>query len=384
MPDIGIDRKKQRLITFLFFFLSGIVSATWSSRIPDIQQKLHLSNARLGTVLFFIPVGMVTGLSFASWIVANYGPRKILLASCLLCCACLSFSAFSNFEWQLIIVLFFLGIGRTVYNLAANASAIDVQQLYTRPIISGFHGIWSVACFIGGGLSTWLLINNISLNIHFVIISAVVSIICLWLFARQPEELIHQQKRPFFVMPDKYLLLLGSIGLCSMLCEGAVFDWSVNYFEKAVHAPKSLRTLGYLCFIITMACGRLVGDQFVHKYGAYKIIFINGLLMTVGFAIASLLPYLIPAAIGFLLVGVGDSILIPVIFLLAAKSKKMPPAYAISSVTLIGYTGFLIGPLLIGNIAQQWSFTSALFILSILSFFVVLLSSQIKKLIARE
>jgi fucose permease len=189
-----------------------------------------------------------------------------------------------------------------------------------------------------------------------------------------------KEKRPFFVKPDAYRFLLGLMGLCSMLAEGAMFDWSVNYFENVIKAEKSFRTAGYLSFVITMALGRLVGDGLVHRFGVYSMLMINGAMMASGFLLMATFPYVLPAAFGCLLIGAGDSILVPVVYLLAAKSKKMTPNYAISSVTLIGYTGFLIGPLLIGNVSQRVGMGVAFYILSAFSLLIVFLTIRVKNM----
>jgi fucose permease len=281
---------------------------------------------------------------------------------------------------MMMLVLFLFGIGRTVLNLSANTGAIEVQQLYERPIISSFHGTWSLACLIAAGIGQVSIIFDIIPGWQFSIIAFGV-IICVIFFTR--KRTTHQRSaegRPFFVKPDKYLFLLGLIALCSMLCESAMFDWSVNYFEKIVQAKKSLVTIGYIGFITTMAGGRLIGDRFIHKFGVYRVLVFCGTLMALGFTIAAMFPFLVTAALGFLLIGMGDSVLVPVIYMLASKSKKMPPSYALSSVTLIGYTGFLIGPLLIGNVSEWLGMPAAFFILSGASLSIVILSLQVRKI----
>jgi len=373
-------RRKQRWIIIAFFFFSGILAATWTSRIPDIQQKLALNNAALGTVLFTIPVGLIAGLSVASWLVATFGAKKIMVGSCVCCALALAAAGFSATRFLLMPALFFFGASRTVLNLSSNAGAIDVQQFYDRPIISGFHGIWSGACFLAAGLSTGLILLNVKPAFQFLSVAVILSSVALLFYRRDLNNNLSNEKRPFFVKPDAYLFLLGLMALCSMLAEGAMFDWSVNYFDKVIKAEKTFRTTGYLSFVITMAFGRLVGDSLVHRFGIYRMLIINGAMMAIGFLFVAAFPFVLPAAFGCLLVGAGDSILVPVVYLLAARSKKMTPNYAISSVTLIGYTGFLIGPLLIGNVSQRVGMGTAFYILSIVSVFIIFLTMRVKKM----
>jgi fucose permease len=265
-------------------------------------------------------------------------------------------------------------------NLSANTEAIKLQEKYERPILAMFHGVWSVACFGAAGVSAIIIAADISPWYHFITVAIVVAMTAIILSRKQNKEEHTVERRPFFVMPDKYLFLLGLMALCSMLCEGAVFDWSVNYFEKVVGAKKSMVMTGYLCFVITMSGGRLVGDRFIHSFGVYRMLAICGLLMAVGFFILAAIPYFIPAALGFLLIGIGDSILVPALYMLASRSGKMSTSYALSSVTLIGYGGFIISPLLIGNVSQLWGMPAAFFILSGVSLVLILLSTRVQKL----
>ena len=273
-----------------------------------------------------------------------------------------------------------MGICRTLLNLSANTGAIEVQQLYEKPIVSFFHGMWSMACFAAAGIGTVLIIFSVKPLLHFLGI-ALLSIAVVVFFLKKSSSSGHAiERRPFFVKPDRYLFLLGLMALSAMLCEGAMFDWSVNYFEKVVKADKKFITTGYIAFIVTMAGGRLVGDRLIHLFGVHRILMIAGVLMASGFVLAALVPLVVPAAFGFALIGIGDSVLVPVIYLLASKSTKMQASYTLASVTLVGYMGFLIGPLLIGNVSEHLGMPTAFIILSMFSVLLVLLTLQVKKL----
>jgi len=279
------------------------------------------------------------------------------------------------------IILFLLGIARTIFNLSANTGAIEVQSLYERPIIAGFHGVWSMACFVAGGIGQLMISNNVNPFFHFVFIAAFVCLSVAFLKNKKEGLFIEKVRRPFFVKPDNYLFLLGLMALFTMLCEGAMFDWGVNYFEKVVHAKRSLLTAGYLSFLIAMALGRLIGDRLIAKFGMFRILFINGILLAIGFSVAATFPLVVPAAMGFLLIGLGDSTMVPVIYMLATRSPKMTAAYSLSIVTFIGYTGFLTGPLLIGNISQYFGMPLAFYCLSGVSVIIIILSLRVKKLV---
>ena len=355
------EKSKQRKITAVFFFLSGIMTATWSSRIPDVQHRLGLNDAAWGTVLVAVPAGQVSGLLFSSWLVTRFGSKRTVAAACVIASLLLFSLGVANLRLALMIALFFTGFIRTVINISANTRAVEVQALYERPIISTFHGIWSVACFMAAGIGTMMIVLQVRPPLHFAIIAVACLIAGVFFFDRTRADGAEiSPGRPFFVKPDRYLLLLGVLAFCGMMGENTMFDWSVNYFRQVVHASKGMVTLGYSCFIITMAIGRLIGDRLIHAYGHLAILKINAGLMAAGFFVAASFPALIPAAIGFLLIGFGDSIIVPTLYALAARSAHLRPAYAIGSVTLMGYLGFLTAPLIVGSISEakgmQWAF----------------------------
>ncbi|HEV7331598.1 MAG TPA: MFS transporter [Flavisolibacter sp.] len=373
-------RRKERLILVIFFFLSGLITATWASRIPDIQQKLNFDNRELGNVLFAIPVGLVIGLLLAGRLVARYGTRRVMFLGCLLLTVMLTLIALSGAAWQLVLSLFFLGFFRTVFNLSINTGAVELQKQYEQPIVSAFHGVWSVACLAAAGLGTLMIINNVLPLWHFVSVAVVAAVLSVLLIRKEKSLPPEHERRPFFVKPDRYLFYLGLLALCAMLCESAVFDWSVNYFEKVVRAEKAYVTAGYTCFIAAMSLGRLFGDRLIARFGIYLMLSVSGLLLATGFLMVSLLPFPITASFGFLLIGAGDAMLVPMIYMLASQSSKMTSHYALQAVTLIGYTGFLVGPLFIGNVSQHWGMATAFLFLSGASLVILLLTVQVKKL----
>jgi fucose permease len=375
-----VHRRKQRWVIGLFFFLAGILVASWSSRIPDVQQKLQLDNASLGRVLFFLPAGLVIGLFFAGRWVAHYGVKRIMLITALLACLALVFAALASSSFALMAALFLIGAVRTTFNLSMNTAAVDLQKQYDQPIVARFHGIWSVACFVAAAIGTTMIINNVKPLLHFSLIAVIVATTVILMIGKTKASVQTAVRRPFFVRPDKYLFFLGMIGLSAMLCEGAMFDWSVNYFEKVVHADRSFVTAGYASFIGAMAIGRLIGDRLMAMFGVFRMLVINGILMSAGCALAALFPSLLFASAGFLLIGFGDSTLVPMIYMLASHTKKMPSSYAIQAVTLIGYSGFLIGPLFIGNVSQHLGMATAFLCLSGVCLLIIFFSLQVKRL----
>jgi MFS family permease len=372
-------RRRIRWRTGALFFLSGIISATWSSRIPEIQDKFHLSNAEWGAVLFALPAGMVSGLPISSYIIEKFTSAKVMIVAGVVYALMLSSLALSSTVFLLVAGLYGFGLSRSLFTMSVNTNAIEVQRLYPDPIIATFHGVWSLACFCAAAIGTYMIAHNVNPIYHFVSIALIVAAFMIAYRSKGNSKKATAERKPFFVKPDRYLFILGVICFCVMICEGSVFDWAVNYYDKVVKVNKSMATTGYTAFIIAMTGGRLVGDKISGWLGLKRVLLINGALMGVGFAIAVAFPYLWPTAFGFLMIGLGDSIMVPVVYSLAGQSTKMKPSYAIASVTMIGYIGFLSGPLVVGGISGAFGMRYAFALLALLSFCISLLISLVKQ-----
>ena len=174
------------------------------------------------------------------------------------------------------------------------------------------------------------------------------------------------------------LLTLGSIAFCSMICEGAMFDWSVIYFKKVIAAPIALQGVGFTAFMFTMASGRFIADFFAHRFGLKRTLQVSGALTTTGLLVAVLFPYFYTAIAGFLLVGVGVSSVVPMVYSAAGKSKTMSAGVALAAVSTVGFAGFLVGPPVIGFIAGLATLRASFLFIAIMGASVVVLSSRAK------
>jgi len=353
--------RQNRIALSVFFFIAGIRFASWASRIPDIQNHLHLSDAGLGSVLLALPLGSISGLPLSGYLVTKFGSRNILLLASLSFPVAMIFIGLAANVWQLALVLYFFGMTGNIMNISMNTQAVGLEVLYGKSIIASFHGLWSLAGFTGAAFGTWMIAIHISPFYHFLII-CVLSLIMTMFFFTYTLQHDHGKTNSdkIFVKPDQAIFILGLIAFSSMVCEGTMFDWSGVYFHKVIKVRESLTTMGYVAFMSTMAGGRFIGDFMITRFGAKKILQISGMIISSGLMIAVIFPTIITATFGFLMVGVGVSSVVPLSYGLAGKSKKLSPSVAIASVSSIGFLGFLIGPPTIGFIAQafnlRWSF----------------------------
>jgi fucose permease len=352
---------KARIATAVFFFVSGFGFSSWASRIPTIQRNLHLNEAQLGAVLFAMPAGLMCTLPVTGYLLRRFSSRYIMITGAVLFNIMLCLVGFVSATWQLALVLFFFGSSRNLFNISANAQSIGVQAMYDRSIIATFHGIWSVAGFTAAAVGSLMIALNIAPSWHLLIAAIVLTSLCFTFF----KNSVHQRPQPHekkkaFQLPDKALLKLGFICFASMACEGTMYDWSSIYMEKAVHANKSIASIGYVVYMIAMTAGRFTGDKLANSIGIKAMLTYSGIFIGCGLLLAAALPYTPTAFFGFVMTGFGISCVVPMVFSMAGKVKHMSGGPAIAGVSTVGYLGFLIVPPMVGFIAEQfnlrWSF----------------------------
>lgn len=367
-----------RVAVSVFFFIAGISFASWASRIPDIKNQLHLSDAGLGSVLFALPVGLMASLPISGLMVGKFGSRTMLLTASLIYPIILVLLSRATTTWQLATGLFFFGLFGNLFNISVNTQAVGVEGQYGRSIMASFHGVWSLAGFSGALIGTYMVSQHVSTTIHFSIIYVIAMLLIIGFYRYTLKEDTSSESQPLFAMPDKALLILGLIAFGSMVCEGTMFDWSGVYFQKVVQVPKEYTTLGYVAFMSTMAGFRFIGDWLIYSLGIKRMLQLSGITITTGLLIAVLFPNIIAATIGFLLVGMGVSSVVPMVYSAAGKSGTMSAGASLAAVSTIGFIGFLLGPPTIGFIAEafnlRWSFT----LIAFLGLGTAVLASKVK------
>jgi MFS family permease len=377
---VPINTRIYRIAISIFFFVAGLTFATWASRIPDIKEKLQLSDAGLGVVLFALPVGQILSLPISAWLISRFSSRTVTISTAVLYPLTLVLLATAASTFQLVIGLFFFGFWANSLNIAVNTQAIAVEKFYGRSIMASFHGLWSLACFAGAAIATFFVSKDISPLIHFSLVFIASGILVLASYKNTvASDEGSAGSQPLFVKPDSRILILGLIAFCCMLCEGAMADWSGVYFKKVVEAPVSYTTLRYVAFTLTMAGGRFLGDWLVTKYGVKRILEMSGIIIAAGLTIAIAFPQLIAATTGFLLVGFGVSSVVPIVYGLAGKSTKMSPSAALAAVSTISFLGFLIGPPVIGFIAELSSLRFSFSVIAVLGLGTTILASKVKQ-----
>jgi MFS family permease len=370
---------QARLAAAIFFVVSGFGYATWASRIPTLQHRLGLNEAQLGSVLLALPAGLMLTLPVTSWLLQRFSSRRIMLVGAVCFNLFLSLLGFAAHTWQLVLILFCFGASRNLLNISMNAQSVSVQALYPHSIIASFHGLWSVAGFAAAALTAVLVPAGLPSWLQFVTVSSLLTGLALAFFPRT----LHVAPQPSgrkagFVWPDRQLLRFGLVAFASMACEGAMYDWSSLYFAKAVRVPASLATLGFVLYMVAMTTGRLVGDRLVGRFGTVPLLRYSGWLVGGGLLLAAAVPTLPAAGVGFVLVGLGVSCIVPLVFGLAGKSATLGSGPAIAAVSTVGYVGFLLVPPVIGFIAEAASLRWAFLLIALLGGLIVWLVQRLE------
>lgn len=380
-------RRRLRIAVSIFFFCQGITFATWASRIPDLKTALSLSDAALGSILLALPAGQLVTLPFSGRIVTKFGSRNVIRIALILYTIGLTNLALAGSAWQLSLSLFIFGVFGNFCNISVNTQAIIAEKMYGRPIMTSFHGVWSIAGFIGALIGLLMIATNVTPHIHFCIMAVLITITCILVqrFLKSGTTVSStavktEKKKTLIAKPNMILVQLGIIGFCSMAAEGAMFDWSGVYFKQVVHAPETLTILGYAAFMIMMATGRFMGDKLILKFGRQKLLRYSGLFIAGGLFLSVFLPYLPTATLGFLMVGLGVSSIVPMVYSAAGKVSNISPSVALASVSSISYLGFLMGPPLIGYIAELSSLRYSFAAIGLMGFAIIFLAAKVKLL----
>jgi MFS family permease len=372
--------RRTRLAVALFYFGQGIAFASWASRIPDIKLALGMSDAVLGSILLALPLGQLCTMPVSGRLVTRYGSKRILTIAAPLYVAAMSNLGLAQKPWQLAVFLFFFGVAGNLCNISVNTQGVEAEKLYPRPIMTSFHGAWSLAGFTGALIGLVMIHFGVRPYPHFLII-----VLLLWanVFFNYkwlvPGRQLAPVKKRGFVWPDSTLLKLGLVGFCSMATEGAMFDWSGVYFHDIVKVPDTLVVVGYASFMIMMATGRFLGDRVIGRVGRERTVRISGIVISSGMAVAVLFPQLVPATLGFMLVGIGVSSVVPTLYSVAGRHERIPPGIALATVSSVSYLGFLMGPPLIGYISALSSLRYSYAVIGCFGILITALAGRVSK-----
>ncbi|SEO57607.1 Fucose permease [Pseudomonas sp. NFACC39-1] len=277
--------------------------------------------------------------------------------------------------WVLLAFLLLFGAAIATADVNMNLQGSLVERHHRKQMMSGFHGLFSVGNIFSAGtvsLLLWLGLNPVQ-SILVLALGLGVALLSLGRYMLPFAEL---EGAPAKTKPTKLVLLLGALCFIAFLVEGSMLDWSAVYLTSNRDMEPSIAGIGYAAFSVTMAAGRLLGDWIVSKLGSRAVLLAGSVLAMGGMALAVVIDHWVVSVLGFVLVGLGISNLVPIFCSTAGHQTVMPVAQALAIINAIGYLGILMGPAAIGFIAHATSLSFSLLFTSA-SLILVLCSAKI-------
>lgn len=342
----------QRVSTRVAFFIAGFGMSAWAPLVPYAKQRAGLDEASLGLLLLCLGVGSLVTMPLTGLLAPRLGCRLLIVCAALVIAVTLPLLATLDTPLALSLALFLFGAGVGTVDVAVNIQAVLVEKAGDRALMSGFHGLFSVGGIAGAGGVSLLLSQGATPLWAALAVSALI-LLALGGAGRHllPYAEGDSQGRGF-ALPHGIVLFIGLLTFISFLAEGAILDWSAVLLTARGQLPAAGAGLGYTAFALAMTLGRLTGDRLVRALGGRRILLGGGLLSAVGLALAVMASEWHLALLGFALVGLGASNIVPVLYSAIGRQQLMPSHQAVAAVTTLGYAGILAGPALIGLVAQ--------------------------------
>lgn len=373
---------RNRIAVKISFFTNGFILANWVSRLPRIQELYAADNGTIGLVLLGLSIGAVSIMPFAGWAIIKNGSRKITLVALIMYCIIVPLIPYMGYIPALIALYFFMGLFTGVLDVAMNAQAVMIEQQYKKPIMTSFHAFFSIGMALGAWCGALFAELNVELVLHFSAIVLFSLIGVVWasrnlIYDKPDPSLKHDG--PLFRLPNRALVNIGIITFCCMLGEGAMSEWSVNFMENVALSGKATAPIALSAFATAMTIGRLLGDRMRTYFGDPKMIMAGGALATVGLLATLIMATPVASIAGFFLVGLGLSTIVPIAYSISGHTKDLPPGVGLAMVTTVGYSGFLIGPPVIGFIADWQTLRIALAVVAVLFVIMTMLAFRYKQ-----
>ncbi len=353
--------KKNRFSVSTFFFVNGFLYANWVARLPEVQNFLGVSNTGLGSLLLVVATGAMIAMPFAGWMTTQYGTKQITIFTTAVLCLALPIIPIYNDLFIISALFFSMGLASGAMDVAMNGQAVFVERKWGKAIMSSFHAIFSIGMALGALAGAGFAKINMALTTHFLIIAAL-SIMAsffagTYLIDDAPsKENIEGESEgeSTFRLPTIAILRLGIIGFCGMSGDGSMADWSAIFMNKVIGESAAFSALTFGAFSVAMTIGRIFGDYFTEKFGKRNLLIYDSILSIVGLSIVIGFSSAWIVLLGFFLVGLGLSTIVPIVYSTAGNTEGVSPSVGIAMATSIGYAGFFVAPPTIGFLADTF------------------------------
>ncbi|MDA8761361.1 MFS transporter [Amylibacter sp.] len=341
---------KARLATRLAFFAAGFSMGCCAPFFPFVKENVSADKSQFGVLLLCLGIGAIIAMPITGILSAKRGSKPMVLLGGLSMVVLLPILVVVNSPIILALILFLFGAALGTLDVAMNVHGVEVEQIEKRSLMSNFHAQFSIGGLVGAALMTIFLSFGMPLLLSSIIASSITFFAMILTIKRL--LIVNSVKQSKFMFPKGVVLLLAIFAAIIFLVEGAVVDWGALLIIDLELTPIKSAGVGYILFSIAMVIARLLGDKIIDIIGEFKVL-ILGVITTI-FGILTILLSTLPlfALCGFMLIGLGVANLVPIFFSAAGRQKIMPAEIAIASVTTTGYAGILLGPVLIGYVAE--------------------------------
>jgi MFS family permease len=367
-----LQNKKYFASAFLYSCFSLIFS-TWVTYIPHIAEKIGITEGRIGKAIFFSALGAFFMIRICRHFIDRIGVGRYTYFALIIYCICF-FGPFLAYNYvSLCISLFIFGMAGSSYAISLNSLTATIEKQDGVYIMSGSHGFWSMGGMIGSATGSFIAVLVHNPILHIAVLVLAIQIIQSRLksqyFFRRGEQLSKEKHKQNKIIP---LIVIALVGLVVMVSEGAIADWSALYLKKIILLDIKYIGLGYSAFSLAMMIGRFTGDSLSKKLGSWQLITYASLIAILGFFLVLILNpvFAIP---GFFIVGLGFSVIVPEVYRLASNVDGIKTADGVSFIAATTNIGFLVGPVLLGFIAELKSLHLSFIVLSVwvsLAFFI--------------
>ncbi|MGB5555404.1 MAG: MFS transporter [Flavobacteriaceae bacterium] len=373
MKSLRLILSNPRYFAPAWVFASlNIWFGTWAIYIPTVKENLAIDKSQLGIAIFFLSLGVFTIFPVAAKIINKLGVGKATWYGVMLSSVAALLPLLAPNYYILMVSLFLLGASNGFTDISMNTLVTELEKEDKQNFMSAAHGFFSLGGVLAG-LGSFLIIYLGNPALHMLIVVILVFLVNFMLYKNYYHiTAAPVEKEPFSLKLFKPLMVIGIVSFIVMGGEGAIVDWSGLFLKEISLAPESLWGAGFLAFSITMTTGRFLGDSISQRIGSVKIVVLGTVIAILGYlAVLSTTTYL--AILGFGLVGLGFSVIIPELFRIGGNVKGIDSSQGVAFIAGTGYTGFLVAPPILGFLADSSSLMSS---------FVVLLGCAVVMLLA--
>lgn len=365
-----VDQRPALLAARTVFLLLGIVFSTWAARIPAIRDSLALTPAELGVVLLCAGVGAMIAFPFAAPLVARRGGQRAAWYSGAALVVMLGSLPWAGSMPVLMALMVGLGTAQTCFNVSINAIGSELETAHGRSLLSMLHAWYCVGALAGGLLGSVLAGANVEARQHLTSV-ALLLLLTLWLSCRNlPEGRAQGPIQNKLRVPHGALVPIGLICCCASIAEGAVLDWSSVYMRDELNASEGLAPIALSAFSGLMLVVRLRADRLKDRFGAQHVVALGALVAAAGMSVVVAAPGPVVTILGFAIAGAGMAPVFPFVMSAAAAQGSG----ALASVATMAYAGLLLGPPVIGFVANDLGMPVAMSIVGWISLTMAVLA----------